>query len=350
MTEVDPMTAASEAAHPRDHRYAASERRHSLVIAWRTRADRWMVRSAASVGCALLLTSALPVQAQTEVGGTADVVTTAAADAPREQTYETARGLGMGLGARASAQGTSALSYNTANLGLGQLYHIETMASFIPGDRAWAYGGAIVDSMTSKVAAGLSFHGFHGSGDRALRGYDGRLGLGIALSDKIGIGIAGRYMSLRSRRENAAGESIGAGVKAFTLDAAIRVSPFTGFHIAALGSNLIPTDSPLAPMLLGGSASYGYEAVFAVAVDVMVDLKTFAEPELLIGVGVEYLAGESFPLRVGYRRDQGRSLHQVTAAVGYVDPRFGIDMALRQDVGAVDNDTQLLLNLRYHVQ
>ena len=286
----------------------------------------------------------------TELPGEADLVAPDA-EAPREATYETARGLGMGLGGRASAQGTSALAYNPANVGLAQLYHVETMASFVAGDRSWMYGGAIVDSITSKVAAGLSFNGFYGSGDRALRGYDGRLAVGIPISERIGIGATARYVNLQPRRENSDGETIGAGVKAFTLDAALRVSPVEGLHIAALGTNLIRTDSPLAPTLLGGGLSYSFGTVFTAAGDVMVDLTTFDKAELLFGIGLEYLAAESVPLRLGYRRDQGRSLNQITASIGYVDQKFGIDLALRQDIAHDGgNDSQLLLNLRYHVQ
>ncbi len=314
-------------------------------------ATRWLGNGrvlAALVMMALAGSTTASAQA-TELPGTGDLVDPEG-EAPRESTYETARGVGMGTGARASAQGTSALAYNPANIGMGQLYHIETMASFVRGDRAWMYGGGVVDSVTSKVAAGLSMHGFYGSGDRALRGYDGRLALGLPLSPKIGLGVTARYMNLRSRLENEDGESVGAGVKAFTLDAAVRVTPTDGLHLALLGNNLIKTDSPLAPMLLGGSLAYAYGTVFSVGIDVMVDITTFESAELLIGGGLEYLAGESFPIRIGYRRDQGRDLNQITASLGYVDQQFGLDLAMRQDVANGDNDTQILLNLRYHVQ
>ncbi|MAQ18001.1 MAG: hypothetical protein CMN30_24790 [Sandaracinus sp.] len=304
---------------------------------------------ALSLWGALLFATEGQAQA-TELTGDGSLVAPSA-EAPREETYETARGVGMGLGARATAQGTSALAYNAANIGMAQLYHIETMASFVPGDRAWMYGGAIVDSITSKMAAGLSFHGFYGSGDRALRGYDGRLALGLPLSQKIGLGLSARYINLRSRQENSDGESVGAGVKAFTLDASIRVTPVDGLHIALLGNNLIRTDSPLAPLTLGGGLGYAFGNLFSVSGDILVDLTTFEQAELLFGVGIEYLAGESFPLRVGYRRDQGRVLNQITASVGYVDQQFGMDIALRQDIAyEPGNDTQLLLNIRYHVQ
>ena len=88
---------------------------------------------ALSLWGALLFATEGQAQA-TELTGDGSLVAPSA-EAPREETYETARGVGMGLGARATAQGTSALAYNAANIGMAQLYHIETMASFVPGDR-----------------------------------------------------------------------------------------------------------------------------------------------------------------------------------------------------------------------
>jgi hypothetical protein len=268
---------------------------------------------------------------------------------PRESTYETARGLGMGTGTRASAAGTSAIAYNPANLALAPVYHLESFATYIPNDRAWMYGGAVADSVTNRMAAGFSMHGVYGNEDRNYRGFDSRLALSVPFSDAISIGVAGRYVRLRSRTENENGDRVGPGVKAFTLDAGLRVTPVAGLHIALVGSNLIPTDSSLAPMLLGGGVSYSYETLFSIGADVLVDMTSFDGPELLIGGGAEVLLGGQVPLRLGFRRDQGRELNQITAAIGYVDQKVGLDVALRQDVNG-PKETQLLFAFRYHVQ
>ena len=268
---------------------------------------------------------------------------------PRESTYETARGLGMGTGTRASAAGTSAIAYNPANLALAPVYHLESFATYIPNDRAWMYGGAVADSVTNRMAAGFSMHGVYGNDDRNYRGFDSRLALSVPFSDAISIGVAGRYVRLRSRTENENGDRVGPGVKAFTLDAGLRVTPVAGLHIALVGSNLIPTDSSLAPMLLCGGVSYSYETLFSIGADVLVDMTSFDGPELLIGGGAEILLGGQVPLRLGFRRDQGRELNQITAAIGYVDQKVGLDVALRQDVNG-PKETQLLFAFRYHVQ
>src|ERR1700746_268807 len=44
---------------------------------------------------------------------------------PRAMNAETARGLALGTGSRASALSTSALAYNPAALVLGHIYHVE---------------------------------------------------------------------------------------------------------------------------------------------------------------------------------------------------------------------------------
>lgn len=294
----------------------------------------------------LMVSLAVPVMAQDEVPVPGDVVP--AGPPPREQTYETARGIGMGGGARASATGTSALAYNPANLGLSPVYHIETMVGFVPNARTWVYGGAVADAVSNRIAAGMSFYGYYGNEDRNYGGFDGRLSLGLAITQALGIGISGRYIKLTSDEENEDGEQVGGGIRALTVDAALRLTAFEGLQIAAFGYNLIPTNSGFAPLQVGGAISYSYKTTFSINLDMLVDLSTFDEPMVIFGAGAEYLAGSSVPIRIGFRRDWGRDVNQITAALGYVDTKFGVDIGLRQDLGG--GDTTLLLSARYHVQ
>lgn len=268
----------------------------------------------------------------------------------REDTYESARGMGMGAGARASAVGTSAVAYNPANMPLAQLYHMESFATYMPQERAWTLGGTVADSVSNKIAAGMSFRGIYGGGNRNYRGYDGRLALGMPLSQRIAIGVSGRFLRLKSRQRNDDGERIGGNVKAFTMDVAIRVTATEGLHIAALGYNLIQTDTSIAPTLLGGSLSYSMGTTFSLAADVFVDMTTFEDPEMVFGFGGEYLAGGTVPIRIGFRREMGRDLNQLTAALGYVDQNLGIDIAIRQDIASDTKETAILAAFRYHVQ
>src|SRR5262245_40470103 len=71
-------------------------------------------------------------------------------------TAETARGIALGTGLRASAISTSALAYSPAALALGNLYHIEANVEYLSGLNTVALGGAAVDSSTSKLGAGIA--------------------------------------------------------------------------------------------------------------------------------------------------------------------------------------------------
>lgn len=278
-----------------------------------------------------------------------------------ETRIEAARGVGMGSGARANSAATQALADNPANLPLGGLYHIEAFMGYQPSLKRISAGGAVADSMTSRLAAGFSMRGLFGdndAGDNA--GYDGRLGLGLPLGDMFSLGLAGRYANLKVSDPKARPERTPLAdelpdrtfkLKAFTMDAAITLRPLEGLSIAGLAYNLIDTESPLAPLLVGGSVGYGRQQI-SLGVDALVDVNThkmFSGPKLQIGGGIEFLAQGVIPLRAGYLYDQGRHLHAVTGGLGYVDTRFGLQISLRQAV-APHSDTTIFTALQYFVQ
>ena len=269
-------------------------------------------------------------------------------DTPAENTLETVRGIGMGTGARAGVIGTSALAYNPANLPLKQLYHIDALVGFVPGENAWSLGTAIADSASSKLAMGTSFRGVLGNGNRQYKGWDWRAGLGFQIANPISIGVGLRYAKLKAKKDDM-DMPLGPRLKKFTMDAAIRLTPAPWLHIAGVGYNLIKTNSELAPRIVGGGLALTLVEQFELGGDFLVDLTTFEDPEFIIGGGLEYLAGGQAPLRVGYRHDTGREQHQITASLGYVSKQFGGEVGLRQDVGGL-KETQLVFSLRFHVQ
>jgi hypothetical protein len=267
----------------------------------------------------------------------------------REDTYETARGIGMGTGGRAGASGTSAVAYNAANLSLACVYHVETAFGYVPGDNAYSTGGAVIDSVTSSLALGFSFRGVIGGGDRDYSGWDGRLSAAYSITGMISLGLGARFMKLRPGDRTDDGQPIGPRARGFTIDASLRITPIEGVHIAALAYNLVDRHSALVPMMVGGGLSLTMVEGLDISGDCLVDLTTFTSAEVVVGGGPEYLAGEQVPLRIGYRRDQGRDIHSITASIGSLDAKFGIDLAMRQDFGG-QTASQLLLALRYHVQ
>lgn len=279
----------------------------------------------------------------------------------REARIESARGVALGTGMRANGMSTQAQAENPANLPFGGLYHLESFFGYQPNLKRIGAGAAVADSMTSRLAAGVSARGLFGDNDAGDNsGWEGRLGFGFPLADIISVGVAGRYANFtvsdpKARPERRATETEPADqtykLKAFTMDAAIALRPIEGLSLAALGYNLIDTGSPLAPLLVGGGLAFG-RAGFSLGGDVLVDVNThkqFSGAKLQVGGGLEYLAQGVAPFRIGYMYDQGRHQHAVTAGLGYITDRFGAQLSLRQVVDD-PKDTTLFSVVQYFVQ
>jgi hypothetical protein len=280
-----------------------------------------------------------------------------------EARIESARGVALGTGSRATSAATQAQADNPANIVSGGVYHIETLGSYSPTFKRLSYGGAVVDSMTSKLAAGFSARGLYGDNDAGENsGWEGRLTLAVPIGEMLSIGLAGRYANFTISDHKAKPERPPVAgstevdqtfkLKGFTMDGAVTLRLSESFQLSALIYNFIDTDTPLAPFMVGGSAGFSISPGFTLGGDVLVDLNThdaFNGVKLQAGGGVEYLASGTIPLRIGYQYDQGRHQNSVTGGLGYVDQRFGAQISVRQAVSGV-KETNLFLTFSYFVQ
>ena len=268
---------------------------------------------------------------------------------PRPMNLESARGLALGTGARASSLSTSALAYNPAGLAAGRVYHVEGIVDYMPDMKTVALGGTIVDSSTSRLAAGVSFRGFLG-GQGALAGIDGRVGLAFPISEGISLGLSGRYINAERKGEAAAALPASLrSVEGFTLDASLRVVPIPMLMLYGGGYNLISLDSVYTPLTVGGGASAALGSVAVLGADVLVDLSSYDRATVTVGGGVEFFAAQIIPIRAGYIYDTGRSQHTLSLGLGYTDRTVGLDLSLRQDLGGV-GDTRVLGAFRFFVR
>jgi hypothetical protein len=278
----------------------------------------------------------------------------------REARIESARGVALGSGLRANSVASQAQAENAANLPMSELAHLESFFGYQPTLKRIGAGAAVVDSMTSRLAAGLSARGLFGDNSAGENsGWEGRLSLGFPIIKLLSVGVAGRYANFtvsdpKARPERRAQDDLPADhvykLKGFTMDAAATLHPIEGISIAALGYNLIDTGSPLAPLMVGGGLAFS-KGSFSIGGELLVDLNTheqFSGPKLTAGGGVEFLAQGLAPLRLGYQYDNGRHQHAVTAGVGYVDQRFGAQLGLRQVVGDY-KDTTLFSAVQYFI-
>ena len=272
---------------------------------------------------------------------------------------ETARGLALGTGLRASAISTSALAYTPAALALGNLYHIEANVDYMSALNTVALGGAAVDSSTSKLGAGISLRGFL-SGDDGYSndsgydydGIDGRVGLAVALSDAFSVGLSGRYINISTENDPAEleeGEDEDRDlVDGFTMDASIRIMPFEGLQLDIGAMNFIDRNSVLTPVTFAGSLAFSVTEALSFGADLLMDVSSYPDPQLTIGGGAEYLGGNAVPVRLGYAYDIARELHVLGLGVGYTDTKVGVDVGVRQELNG-GGSTRVMAAVRYHV-
>lgn len=268
---------------------------------------------------------------------------------PVQLHSDTARGIALGTGVRASAMSTSALAYNPAALVLGKLYHLEGVVDYSSMYSGAALGAAVVDSSTSRVGAGIAFRGFL-SGDVGVGGIDGRIALAFPFSEMVSLGIGGRYVSLAYHNVTDSGRKTDTDlVDGFTMDASLRVQPIPALSIEAMALNFIDLDAAVAPVLIGGSVAYTAASFVTLGLDTLVDVSTFDTAGVLIGGGVEFLVAQVAPIRLGYSFDTKRDLHTLSGGAGYTDRSFGLDISVQQQLSN-EKDTRVMGSIRYYAR
>jgi hypothetical protein len=267
---------------------------------------------------------------------------------PEPLAYESARGVGLGTGVRASAVSTSALAYSPGALAVGNLYHIEGNIDYLGYADTVALGAGVVDSSTSKLGAGIGIRGFL-AGDGGYHGLDGHLGLAFAISDAFALGLGGRYLNVSTDGVNDEGEAVDVDVaEGLTLDASLRVMPTEGLQIDFAALNFVNLEEAEVPLTLAGSLAFAVIDMLSLGADLLVDLSTYDEAAFIAGGGLEFLAANAIPLRIGYRADLAREQHSITAGVGYTDQQVGFDIGLRQGITG-DKETRVMAAMRYYV-
>src|SRR5690348_14713704 len=123
---------------------------------------------------------------------------------------EQPRTLAMGGAARAWGWSTSSINANPANLVAQRVYHFEALFGLDTKAHRLTFGGAIMDSITSKLALGVE--GAHTSLGNDSDPYqraalDVKAAIAYPLSDKISFGLTGRYLRVTQDGIGALGTS-----------------------------------------------------------------------------------------------------------------------------------------------
>ncbi len=274
---------------------------------------------------------------------------------------ETARQTAMAGGLRALGNSTAAMFQNPASMPETRAYHIEGVVQLMPEAARHLYGGAVVDSMTSRLTGGFAFVGGFIDKDGLDRSLiDARLALAYPLSERFFVGLGGRYAKIWERGLGEFGASKLSGglvdpdggrfpfVSAFTFDAGITVKATESLHIAALGQNLTHPGNALLPTMLGGGIGYGTND-FSIEADGLADFDSWGKTTGRFMAGGEYLVGDHFPLRLGYRYDQGAKLNWLSGGLGYLGREFSIEGSVRRSVSS-PGGTMVVVSLAYFLE
>lgn len=277
-----------------------------------------------------------------------------------EGENETARSAAFSGAMRAWGSGTAAMFLNPANLAETPAYHIEGVVQLTPEAARQAYGGVIMDSITNKLAGGVSVVGSFVDPEHIDRQtLDVRVGLAYPISDRFLIGLAGRYVRATQLGTGPFGGSKFSGglidgegrfpfVSTATFDAGITIKVTEGLAISALGTNLTYPNNGVLPTTIGGGIGFSASG-FTIEADGVADLNSWGTPTARAMAGAEYVIAERFPIRAGYRWDQGPDQHALSLGFGYVTREFSVEASIRR---ALDDrgPTTVVLGLAYFLE
>jgi hypothetical protein len=257
----------------------------------------------------------------------------------------------------ALSNSTEALFNNPANMSASRVYHLSALAQIWPEAGRNSYGLAAVDSVGSSSRLGGGIGATYNTQDTNginRNWIDIRGAVSYPLSDKFFLGVGVHYLRLKQNGDGPLGPSLASSgldgeyiVSGFTFDAAATFKVADALALSIVGMNLNHPGNSFQPTSVGGGVGYGKE-LFSLEGDVVADFDTWDSTKVRAMGGGEYLAGDHFPLRVGYRYDDGAKSHSLSAGIGYIDTTFAAEIAVRRVVSG-DPATAIVFGFSYHL-
>ncbi len=268
---------------------------------------------------ALLVLAALAVPALAEEGPLP----------PTPTNYVYARSMGMSAYHGVSGD-NDAIFYNPGAMAAQKVFLTTrggTMYRVGADTDATVFGGSVVDSSSTTVAAGFSYNYMSTLGYKSKGAFGGMINLALAfpVGDNLFIGATGTYLNLYS--DAATISAITTTVGAFLRLGKIFSGGFTGY-------NLINTYHPdLLPIGMGAGIAVGPGDTFHVVADWTrmygadgVHADTWA-------AGAEVFFFDIASLRGGWLYNAGTNVQHWSLGAGFAYAGFGADFAYRQSFG-----------------
>ena len=221
-----------------------------------------------------------------------------------------------------------------------------------------SYGGAVVDSSTSRLAGGISGTWNLQDPDGINRSWtDLRLSLGYPLGDRFGVGGTARYIRLDQSATPSTGplgasfassgtSDGGAILNAITFDLGATLIPAEGFRIGAVGKNLTNPGTGLAPTTVQGGSATDRRS-FLWKADALADFTTWEVDPQALHVRRRRCSSEgTCRCASAYRYDDGTKNHALWG-LGYIDKSWSFEVGARHDIVGEHPDTMISLSIRF---
>ena len=284
---------------------------------------------------------------------------------------ETARSAAMGGALRALGNGVTGLYLNPANMALTRVYHLMALAQIWPESRRQTYGAAAVDSVTGRLAGGAG--GNYGvlDPDGVDRKWtDARVAIAFPLSDRFYAGITGKYLKLRENGYPRPGFGLPVSYASGGLRAG---SDRRWLHIRRRGHGQTrrcsfhrhPRIEPhqrrqrLSTSLARWRRRVRHQRHHRRRPTCWPTSRRSPMPRARAAPPCERCSASSTWPATTIRSDSGTATIRDRArtlfprGVGYVDPQFSVDVALRRTVGAKDPYgpvTTFVIDLQYFIE
>ena len=246
-----------------------------------------------------------------------------------------ARNYAMGGAYRAVALGGEAITGSPAALALRRRYEFELSGAFDSQTKFGYASAAVIDSQTTDLAAGVSYHFVSlGRADQQRSVNLATLAFAAGISENVFIGGAVKYLV----------ESGAVSANAVTVDAGLLVRLSEGLIATITGQNLVDIHNQDLSRYYALGLAYATGAI-TVAVDGRADF-TGPSTRFAYHTGLEYIVSGAFPVRAGYAHDNIIGTDYISGGLGYAGKGGGIDFAYRHELGG-NNGRLFALTLHF---
>jgi hypothetical protein len=242
---------------------------------------------------------------------------------PWPSIVDTPRATSMGGAHAAIATGNDALAVNPAGLSQVRRYHFELDGLYDSRFPAQAVMASLVDSVSGPIASGLLWSRW-ASGQPSGRGEGWTLGLGYSGSLGPGLLMGGETKYLRYHTPDGM-------VQKFAQDVGL-LGRRGNFSWATVVKNVSLQKIPLFPLTAVAGIAWGTDGDWHLAFDYHADLSDSSNVKSRLAAGAEVLLGDALALRGGATWDTTERHWWMSAGVGFLTEKGGIQVVWRRRV------------------